>query len=80
MKKFLSLSIVTLILASSITLFSACGMNEDEKNIDENGTLSEDVKDIMDDGDLDKNDAITNEKPYDSNTNDLTGDKLNPVQ
>ena len=80
MKRVLSLSIVTLILASSLTLFSACGMDENEKNIDEKGTLAEDARDILDDGDLDKNDAITNERPYDSNTNDLTGDKLNPVQ
>jgi len=77
MKKFLSLSTVTLILALTLTFFSACGNDGNEKNIGRNGTLAEDAKDILDDGDLDINDDINNttgNQANDSiNTNDMTG-------
>lgn len=85
MKKFLSLSTVTLIIAFTLTFFCACGNTDNNGNIDENGTLAEDAKGILDDGDLDKNDSTNNNnaaggKTNDSiNTNDMTGTSGNDM-
>ena len=65
MKKRLSVLLATFIIVLS---FCACG-NNDNGNIGKDGTLTDDVKGIMDDGDLDMNDDTNNGSTNDSTTN-----------
>ena len=58
MKKRLAVLLATFIIILS---FCACG-NNDNGNIGKDGTLTDDVKGIMDDGDLDMNDNTNNGK------------------
>ena len=73
MKKRLSVLLATFIIVLS---FCACG-NNDNGNIGKDGTLTDDVKGIMDDGDLDMNDdtnnGSTNDSTPNNNANDTTG-------
>ena len=73
MKKRLSVLLATFIIVLS---FCACG-NNDNGNIGKDGTLTDDVKGIMDDGDLDMNDdtnnGSTNDSTTNNNANDTTG-------
>ena len=70
MKKRLVVLLATFIIILS---FCACG-NNDNGNIGKDGTLTDDVKGIMDDGDLDMNDNTNNGTMNDSTTNNnVTG-------
>ena len=70
MKKRLSVLLAAFIIVLS---FCACG-NNDNGNIGKDGTLTDDVKGIMDDGDLDMNDDTNNGSMKDSTTNNNAND------
>ena len=65
MKKRLSVLLVAFIIILS---FCAC-TNNDNGNIGKDGTLTDDVKGIIDDGDLDMNDNTNNGSMNDATTN-----------
>ena len=73
MKKRLAVLLATFIIILS---FCACG-NNDNGNIGKDGTLTDDVKGIMDDGDLDMNDNTNNGTMNDSTTNNNVNGTVN---
>lgn len=73
MKKRLAVLLATFIIILS---FCACG-NNDNGNIGKDGTLTDDVKGIMDDGDLDMNDNTNNGTMNDSTTNNNANGTVN---
>ena len=73
MKKRLSVLLAAFIIVLS---FCACG-NNDNGNIGKDGTLTDDVKGIIDDGDLDMNDNTKNDTDNGSKNNSTTNNNMN---
>ena len=60
MKRTISTFLVTMLVIFTLTAFCACGNNNDGKTADNKGSMMDDAKDIIDDGDLDLNNQPNN--------------------